>query len=209
MPKSRRSHQTKYRVPAPREKDVASVLRRLLRGFWIFLHWLFGTLFGWAIVVATLLGFLALMPNVTLQPPSEGVDPLKPFHAPFVITNASSIPVYSVTVYCKEPGVGIHQQVQQEGSLPEHPIVFDVKGKLSVFSTDRLAADSETFQCDNFSNLTVNGRPVPANRCDVMIQVKMRILHVIPWSIQSDFVGELGDDSLIHWKFKPVQEKGN
>jgi hypothetical protein len=206
VPKARRSRRSTDRIIVPLEKDTVGVARWLLTGLWICLRSLFGTLFGWALVVATLLGLIALAPNVSLQPPSEGADPLEPFHAPFVISNQSTIPIYSVSATCALPGIGANE-IPPEAPSAEHPVIVKAFMKVPVFSAPRLTQDSKTFQCDNFRSITMNGRPIPVRSCKVTIQVKMRILHIIPWSLQSEFVGELGKDNLIHWKFAPMQEE--
>jgi hypothetical protein len=206
VPKRGRPRQTTRRILVPQETDAAGVAGRFLKGIWKIATWLFGTLFGWALVIATLFGLIVLMPNVAVFPPSEGVDPMKPFHVSFVVTNQASLPIYSVVAACGEADIGANMIPPYKAS-PEHPLTWGGLFKKSSFSAEKLAAqESHTFQCEEFWDFHFNGRPIPATSCSITINLTMRILHIIPWSTHSDFVGELGDDKLIHWQFKPMQE---
>jgi hypothetical protein len=183
---------------------AVDLVRQLQRVSWIIVKWTFSTLLGWAIVVLTVFGgWVTIAPNVVVLPPSEGADPMKPFHALFTITNQASLPIYSVKATCGEADIGGGDSVPPAGQ----PAKLGAFMKRSEFSAEKLTPqESHTFRCDTFWGFNFNGQPIPATSCSITINVTMRIFHIFPWSTHSEFVGQLGDDKKIHWQFKPMQE---
>jgi hypothetical protein len=201
-----RPQQKGSRLPARREspkprsaKAVPGLVRQLPRAIWIFLKWLFGSLLGWMVLLATLLGFLALVPNVAVQAPNEAVDPINPFHASFSITNNSNISIFAVGASCTDPGIE-GRLPGSEAPTPQHPLTLDTSSKLSDFYTNKMSSQqSATFACESFTGLTFNGVRIPVDSCSVTIKISTKILYLIPWHTYFKFIGEIREDGKIHW----------
>ncbi|MGB8683112.1 MAG: hypothetical protein WCD12_09525 [Candidatus Binatus sp.] len=158
-------------------------------------------------VLTVLGGWVAIAPNVVVLPPNEAADPMEPFHVSFVITNLAPLPIYSVVAKCGGASIDASGKNPPYKPSPKHPHMWGVREKQSAFSAEKLSSqESHTFQCGELWAFAFNGQPVPATSCNITINLRMRIFHIIPWSTHSDFVGELGDDKKIHWQFKPMQE---
>jgi hypothetical protein len=187
-------------------KGAFDLAGRVFQTTWIAAKWLFGTLFGLLIVVATLFGLIVVKPNVVVLPPTESTDFQRPFFAAFVITNQSPLPIFSVTAECTHVGVRGHAALPQAAST-KNPYVFNAKARLLAFSIDEMSSqESQTFECDEFKDFTVNNQSLPVSLCILHMVVKMRAFRIFPWTSEFDFVGKAGDDKRIHWNYAPMPE---
>jgi hypothetical protein len=173
-------------------------------GFWHRIPLIGKLLSGVVLGVATLLGYLVVMPQIHTIKPSEPVDPYVPFDLPFGLENAGYFPLYDLKVDCTWDEFEVKDVGVPAGS--PRP----VKGPTIVMKTQQfeevplLASDEgHSFVCDVVHFADPDGIPNgwPVQRCNVKIDMSFGPIRFIDWRISRHFIFEaaLGRDGKLHW----------
>ena len=166
-----------------------------------------GKLVGAILAFATLLGYVALLPRLSVQPPSPGTDPYNPFSAPFTLTNTGNFSLYAVTATCGAP-FGIAGNPASGASSFEEgkPLSVGVDMEVAEFFAPELETDMpRTFVCRNMSSIKTIGQPMVINSCWVTIKADFKLMGFIPWPTKKfGFEARRGEDNKMHWSVMPM-----
>lgn len=164
--------------------------------------------------IATLLGYLILIPQIHASKPSEPVDPYVPFDLPFGLENAGYFPLYNLKVDCTWDEVEVKDVGLPAGSPPQQ------KGPAIEMKTQKFdeipvlaSGDGHSFVCDvvHFTEPRRIPNGWPIQRCDVKIRMNFRPVRFLSWLVSREFTFDaaVGSDGKLHWsepRLKPYIE---